>query len=168
MIRLAQLSDANEVAQIHVKTWQAAYQGIIPDTYLDSLSVENREGLWRQAIESGYPELWVMEVESNIIGWVAFGSSRDSDAGPEIGEVLAIYVLPSFWSTGAGRGLWTKAMARLSDLGFQSITLWVLTGNKRAIDFYSKSGFKPEDDAIKEVEVAGKVLQEIRYTKKND
>jgi hypothetical protein len=81
-IRPAVLSDARAVAEVHVKTWQAAYRGIIPDDYLKTLSVDGRGVVWHNSIARGTPELWVADSQSLVIGWVAFGPSRDADAAP--------------------------------------------------------------------------------------
>ena len=47
--------------------------------------------------------------------------------------------------------------------GYRSVSLWVLTGNERAIQFYSGVGFNEDEGSAKEVMLAGKALQEIRY-----
>lgn len=163
MIRLATLADARAIAEIHVLSWQKAYQGIIPDSFLRSLSIERREQFWCQAIEDNTPEVWVAEYASEIVGWVAFGASQDEDADETTGEIEAIYVLPSYWGKGTGRELWLVARRRLIERGFTSATLWVLVENSRAITFYHAAGFEPNPSATKEITIAGKQLGEIRY-----
>jgi hypothetical protein len=87
--RPATQSDARGVAKVHVRSWQDAYRGIVPDNHLDRLSVDTRELVFRESIARGSPELWVAEADSDIIGWVAFGASRDKDAGPSTGEACS-------------------------------------------------------------------------------
>ena len=41
-VRDAQPRDAAEVADVHVRSWQAAYRDLFPDDYLDGLRVEDR------------------------------------------------------------------------------------------------------------------------------
>lgn len=165
-IRPAVLSDARAIAEVHVKTWQAAYRDIIPDEYLKTLSVDGREAVWRSSIARGTPELWVADSQSLVIGWVAFGTSRDADAAPDTGELEAIYVLPDHWSTGAGRALWQTAGVRLGQRGFSRVTLWALEDNKRAASFYRAAGFAPDLSSRKELERGSKRLWEIRYTRR--
>ena len=162
-IRPAAESDAFGVARVHVYTWQAAYRGVMPDAYLESLSVSNRESVWRESIIKGTPELWVADWNSEIIGWAAFGPSRDADADGTVGELEAIYVMPSFWKKGLGRSLWLAARRRLIQRGFTSVTLWVLKDNVRAIEFYRAVGFDEESASEKEIVRAGKRLREVRY-----
>jgi len=42
LLRPAEPRDALEVARVHIGTWQAAYRGLVPDEYLDSLKIEER------------------------------------------------------------------------------------------------------------------------------
>ena len=90
MIRPAKLIDAHAIAEVHVSTWQEAYRNIVPDKYLQSLSIDKREEQWCSSIERGNPELWVAVNGSEIVGWVAFGPSRDEGASANIGEIEAI------------------------------------------------------------------------------
>jgi ribosomal protein S18 acetylase RimI-like enzyme len=162
-IKRAVEADAPNVAQVHVQAWQAAYRGVVPDAYLDSVSIEKREVVWRESIKRGIPELWVADIHLGIVGWVAFGPSRDSDAEAGAGELEAIYVAPEHWATGIGRALWLVARRRLMELGFSSATLWVLADNARAIRFYRAAGFQPNLASQKEISLGGKSLREVRY-----
>ena len=162
-IRPAVASDARTVATVHVYTWQSAYRGIVPDAYLDSLSIDRREPIWGNVIQKGAPELWVAELDSQVIGWTAFGASRDQDAKPHTGELEAIYLLPRYWNIGAGRALWLITRRRLIERGFTTATLWVLAANVRAIRFYAAAGFAPDPASEKEINVGGRALREVRY-----
>jgi ribosomal protein S18 acetylase RimI-like enzyme len=162
-IRRARVADAWDVAKIHVASWQAAYRGIVPHDYLDGLSAAPREKFWRESVERGNPELWVAEVNSSVVGWVAFDASRDPDADGTIGEISAIYSLQAYWSTGVGRGLWQTARGRLIERGFTAVTLWVFADNARAIRFYRAAGFEPMPGSEQCHERGGKSLLEHRY-----
>lgn len=162
-IRPAVAADARPVATVHVQSWQSAYRGILPEAYLQSLSIDAREAVWSSAIEKGSPELWVAEIDSQVVGWSAFGASRDPDARPRTGELQALYVLPQCWKTGTGRELWLLTRRRLIELGFATATLWVLADNLRAIHFYLAAGFAPETASERQIDRAGRALREIRY-----
>jgi hypothetical protein len=43
IIRDAELRDARGIAEVHVRSWQTAYAGIVPDEDLAQLSVDERE-----------------------------------------------------------------------------------------------------------------------------
>ena len=42
----------------------------------------------------------------------------------EAGELYALYVHPAWWSTGTGRALMERVLARTVRAGYQRITLW--------------------------------------------
>ena len=46
-IREAELCDARGIAEVHVRSWQAVYAGIVPDEDLARLSVDQRHEFWR-------------------------------------------------------------------------------------------------------------------------
>lgn len=162
-LRDARTADAHSVAQVHVHTWRVAYAGIIPDAVLEGLCVDAHAAKWTAAIETGDPELWVAESQDVIIGWAAFSASRDADASATCGELQAIYVTPTWWAHGVGSALLSRACQRLTNRGFQRVTLWVLQDNDSAIQFYQARGLSP-DGGTKQFELAGKSLTELRFS----
>lgn len=94
-IRRALPSDARAIADVHVRSWRSAYHGVVSDAYLEALLVDKREMAFREPLSRGSTEMWVADSQSEIIGWIAFGASRDADATPAVGEIEAIYVSPS-------------------------------------------------------------------------
>ncbi|MDW5441484.1 GNAT family N-acetyltransferase [Polaromonas sp. SM01] len=162
-IEQATPEDCRAIAEVHVLSWQHAYKDILPAEYLDALSITSREAMWRESFFSGQPQLLVAKDNGTVVGFVAFGPSRDEGAQPLCAEVWAIYLTPSIWSQGAGRLLWLTAWERLLAQGFKIVSLWVIVGNERAIRFYSAAGFKPATHSTKAFTLGGVSLQEIRY-----
>lgn len=142
-IRAARPEDARPVAQVHVDSWRHAYRGVLPDEYLDRLSVDDREAMWLGAFADPDPKsgALVAEVGGRIVGFASFSPSRDEDVRDRTGEVPAIYVEPSSLGTGVGRELFRAAAERLRDAGFTRATLWVLEANTSARRFYEKAGW---------------------------
>lgn len=165
MIRIAQPEDAEAIARVHIRSWQQAYRDLLPDEFLLSLeaTLDRRTGFWRESIEKGAAVL-VAEVGAELVGWIAFGPSRDDDAQPGVSaEIEALYVLAEHWSTGVGRGLWLAARQQLAEQGFESLTLWVLAQNQRAIRFYRHAGLAPDENSRRSISRGGRTLEEIRY-----
>lgn len=159
----ATVEDARRIAEIHVATWQAAYVGIVPADFLAGLSVDQREVYWRQEIPLGKQQVALAKLGDAVLGWVSYGPSRDVDALPAAAEIWAIYVAPEHWSTGVGRQLWVHARAQLVQQGFESVSLWVLANNRRAIGFYDKAGFVPDIASTKQFTLGSATLTEVRY-----
>jgi ribosomal protein S18 acetylase RimI-like enzyme len=162
-IRLATAADAHAIASVHVQSWQTAYRNLVPDAYLNSLAIETRESMWRESIRRGTPEMWVTELDAGVVGWSAFGASRDPDAPPQTGELEAIYLLPEYWQTGTGWALWLVTRRRLIDRGFSTVTLWSLADNVRATRFYMAAGFTVDPKSETELTVGDRVLKKVRY-----
>ena len=94
IIRSATAQDLQAIALVHVSTWQEAYRGVIPQSYLDQLSVEARQAAWSDIFEKGGAKLSVAEDSGEILGFISYGKSRDKDASDNTGEIFAIYVAP--------------------------------------------------------------------------
>jgi GNAT superfamily N-acetyltransferase len=80
-----------------------------------------------------------------LLGFASYSPSRDSDADPgRVGEISAIYLLPSAWDKGIGRQLMDATLACLATAGFTQVTLWVLDSNVRARRFYEAGGWSAD------------------------
>lgn len=161
-IREAIAADARAIATVHVQSWQAAYQGIVPATYLQSLSIEKREAIWRELLLKKASETFVAENQGVVQGWINIGPSRDADAHAQTAEVWALYVDPMYWAQGIGTALWTEAAMRFTQMGFAEATLWVLRDNQRAIRFYQAAGFRIDEGKEQILDGGGAKLVEIR------
>ncbi|MFI8826268.1 GNAT family N-acetyltransferase [Streptomyces sp. NPDC053431] len=74
-IRRALPSDAASIAAVHVRSWQAAYRGLVPDPYLKGLDVAERTEVWRERLTGpAAPVVLVAEDESGSV--TAFASFR--------------------------------------------------------------------------------------------
>ncbi|CAN0416084.1 unnamed protein product, partial [Phaeothamnion confervicola] len=50
IIRDAVVDDAVAMGRIHVRAWQHAYRGVMPDEYLDGLQASDRVEMWQGRI----------------------------------------------------------------------------------------------------------------------
>jgi len=155
VIRPGTPEDAEAVARVNVETWQAAYAHALPRERLMNLSVQERVAFWRS-----WPPL-VAEVDGEIVGYVAVGTSSEGDGG---GELFAIYVHPDHWRTGVGRRLIQAGEERLRTLGHAEAILWVLEDNPRARRFYEAAGWST-DGTTRPIELLGVTVPEILYRK---
>ncbi|KAF2410972.1 L-amino acid N-acyltransferase YncA [Pseudomonas antarctica] len=166
MIRHASPADARAIAQVHISSWQQAYRDLMPADYLNSLgaTLARRESFWISSIESGESNVWVAQVNKQVVGWISVGASRDEDAAADnTGEVMALYVEAEHWQTGVGLALWNAGLQFLTEQGFQHLTLWVLARNKRAIRFYRRAGCVEDTGSERTLERGGVKLVEVRY-----
>jgi ribosomal protein S18 acetylase RimI-like enzyme len=163
-IREATLGDARSIAEIHVRAWQAAYRGQMPDEYLDRLSVEDRlaQHEWSLRSQRETWRLWVADDGGSVVGFAVTGPSEDADADERTGEVYAIYLEPERVGSGLGRQLFADAVGDLRSRGFRTATLWVLESNDRARRFYELAGWKPDGTTASE-RIDCALLPTVRY-----
>lgn len=167
-VRAATVRDAAALAAIHVRSWQVAYRGLLPQDYLDKLDVSDRVEGWQRALRSADGSrsgVMVVHPGRDPLGFTRFGPTRDSDDdASEVGEIRAIYLLPEAWGKGLGKRLMCTALTRLAAAGYTQATLWVLQSNARARRFYETGGWT-QDGALKCDDSLGFPMQEIRYRK---
>lgn len=168
-IRRAGLADARPLAEMHIASWQAAYQDLLPAEFLNHLSVERRTAGWEDWLLDATRQVFVAEEDGRVVGYVAYGPTRDADLDvSEAGEVYGIYLHPIVWGKGYGKRLMALALDGLCAAGFCLATLWVLVGNTRAIRFYEHLGFRADGASKQEHRPPDVVLREIRYRRPLD
>ena len=150
------------VARVHVRAWQIAYRGLLPDAYLDRLLAEDRAQSYDFASHDPLKSWTVVAAEGLVIhGFATVAPSRDADLAG-YGELYALYVDPEYWGRGVGVVLMKAARGRLFELGFVSANLWLLAGNARAGRFYEIDGWR-QDGQRRTAEVWGVTVDEVRY-----
>ncbi len=162
-IRRATVTDASAIAQVHVKSWQHAYASLLPADYLAQLSITERAALWANTLPKPHAPVWLAEVAGQVVGFVSIGPCRDPVVPPNAYEIWAFYLLPEYWGHGIAQELWQAVQQALVPLHVPSISLWVICGNLRAIQFYQGLGFIADEASQTTFELAGVTLNEIRY-----
>ncbi|MFM8536190.1 MAG: N-acetyltransferase family protein [Acidimicrobiia bacterium] len=160
--RDAAVADGPGIARVWVAAWQAAYAGLTPAAYLDGLSAELAWPAFERSLQDNMSVLLV-EVDGDIVGFTAYGASRDADAVGRCGEVIAINLAQSVWRRGLGRELMRLTLQRLEANGFREATLWVLHGNANAMAFYEALGWKRDGVEKRDDKLTGFTLHEVRY-----
>lgn len=164
VLRRATGADAMAVAAVHVRSWQVAYRGIVPDPILDNLDVAVRAARYSfDATGPDDPNAWIAVDGHTVVGFVILGRCRD-DGLQGLGEVRSLYADPARWRSGLGAALMRKAEQELLGIGFAEASLWVFEANVRARRFYEAAGWRC-DDGLKSVEIGGLEIPEVRYRK---
>ena len=165
-VRTAVQTDADAIGEIHVRAWQRAYAGLMPDDYLASLVPGERAEMWRRALgREPRPRVvrLVVERRNEVVGF-AIAGPEGGNQDAEVGELYAINVDPSAWGAGAGVALHSAALAWLETAGFSSAILWVHPDNARAIRFYEREHWVC-DDVERVEEVLDVEVPEVRYSR---
>jgi ribosomal protein S18 acetylase RimI-like enzyme len=166
-MRVAQIEDARQIAEVHVATWQTAYRGILPDSILEGLSIEAWTDLWQERLSQtqGATTL-VLVVAEEIVGWIGVGPARDSDCDPvRIQQVYGLYLLAEYWGQGHGKRLYLMGEDRMRQSGATEAMLWVLRDNFRARRFYEGQGYSLDRTRPEQAYQGDPSMIEVRYRK---
>jgi len=163
-IRRAQRADALAIATVHVRSWQAAYRGLLLQSYLDDLEPRRRLAQWETVLDAtDWPSTGTLvlvdvpdasliatgldsEIDGAsppgvVAGFASISPSRDDDRDPtSVGELQTLYLDPRSWRRGGGSALLAAAQEELGRAGFRSASAWVLETNARARHFYEPGG----------------------------
>jgi len=156
LIHPSEPRDAPALADVHTRTWQAAYEHVFGRERLATIDPAGRLGIAQHSIAAGGTA--VAELEGRVVGFVVVGPSSDVEGE---GELFMIYVLPEAWGTGAGRALMDEGKAMLRER-WPAATLYVLDDNPRARRFYEREGWAL-DGVTKTGEFLGLPVAEVRY-----
>ncbi|MES9556662.1 GNAT family N-acetyltransferase [Streptomyces sp. NPDC086796] len=164
LIREMTPDDVDAVADVRVRGWQTAYAGLMPQPYLDSMSVAEDARQRRAFLERGTGTManWVAERGGEVVGWACFGPHQEPEGPPRGGELYAMYVLPEQRSTGIGRALMETVVAEARRRGLPWVRLWVLKENAPGRRFYERAGFRP-DGHEESSDIDGTPVPEVRY-----
>ena len=168
-IRPATPNDAQSIARIRVQGWRFAYQGLISQDYLDSLSVAEdtermrgylsqfpqnsppRRSEFVQGSGDGEKQSFMLAVRGNaVLGFCRFSATPDkidradrATPGETMnGRLHALYIDPDSLGQSIGHTLMNHALSTFAAWGCERATLWVLEGNSRAISFYERQGWR--------------------------
>jgi ribosomal protein S18 acetylase RimI-like enzyme len=148
------------IAGVHVRSWQAAYAGVVSQAFLDGMSVADRARRWQYLLEKNESRTVVALEGQDVLGFVSFGRCRDEGAPADQGEIWALYADPTAWGQGIGYALTADAIHMLRAEGHADVVLWVLSQNHRGIRFYKRFGFVDVAGSERVFELAGDRLVE--------
>jgi ribosomal protein S18 acetylase RimI-like enzyme len=135
--------DADLIAALHTESWQTAYAGIMPDSFLNGPLLEDRRALWAARLASSEPatvenasHLLLAEQDDVLQGFTYLIAQPD-------GRILLdnLHVRPARKRSGIGRLLMSRAFgwAAAHHPG-RAVYLEVLRDNAPAIAFYERCG----------------------------
>lgn len=151
MIREATRADAAALAGVQYRAWWRAYAEFVDTDHFGTL--EERVARWHEILAQP-TELRrttiVFDQDRRLAGFASISPARDGDLGPEVGEVMRLYVDPPAQGAGVGGALLTAAEARLRADAFGIAVLWVMAQNEHARHVYERRGWALEGGAARE------------------
>ena len=141
--------------------WRETYRGLLPDSYLDRMSVPvHARRFARALVRPGEHEITLAAADrAGVVGYAAGGPSRTRLAGEA--EVTTLYVRKAHQGHGLGEGLLRAAARVFADQGARSLMISVLRDNLPARGFYEHLGGRA--DAPRKEPGPGGVTYEVSY-----
>lgn len=145
-IRAATPDDADAIETLRVSVWKQVYRGLLPDDYLDWLSVTPEHvGKFREALQNtAFWRFMVAKATGDLIGYGGVGPVNDFDFPPAIpgaGELRTLDVALPCQRRSVGRALLAHLTDALRDVGYESAILWTFRDNPAARAFYESDGW---------------------------
>lgn len=149
--------DRMTLSRVYEESWKSAYQGILPQDYLDTIPT----GFWVDKIDQPQRQTLVGLFQEKFAGVCAFGPARQP-VGEEWAEIYSLYLLPPYQRQGLGRELLKTAVNILTTQEYDRIFLWVLEENHPARCFYEHAGFSATS-CFSPCTIGGKKLLQMLY-----
>lgn len=160
-------NNQHEITQVHLQTWKTSYQGILEQTYLDSL-VFNAERLnVRTNLLKDDNIHMVVTFNNKVVAFADAGTLRthklikNNSNNAAMGELYAIYVLLAHQGLGLGKQLFQTCSQKLQERNLIPFITWVLKDNQTAIQFYQSLKGKPIDEISSTI--GNKQYKEVAY-----
>lgn len=138
IIRKMLEADIPDVQYVAKKSWNATYQGIIPEDVQNSfLKVAYSDEMLKKRLDQ---IIFVAEHDEKIIGFINLKETEQ----PNTYDLSAIYLLPDYQGKRIGSRLIAHSIEPIKN--FEKIFLEVEKDNINAVNFYKKLGFKIVDE----------------------
>ncbi|MEO6942179.1 MAG: GNAT family N-acetyltransferase [Terrimesophilobacter sp.] len=155
-VRRARAEDAESIGRVHYLAHVETYTGHFPPEVIDGNPPERRARMWNHIIGEQLGDVWVAEVDGDIVGFASTAPPRDENPPRDV-ELATIYLLAAHQGSGLGQALLDAA------LGDRPASLWVLDENPRAIAFYRRNHF--EADGAEKIDPTYGNIREIRLVR---
>lgn len=138
-IETATPDDASAIGALHARSFAVTYPTVPP------MSPALERSVWRRRLaKSDGREVIVARRGDRVVGFAYIGPSDDLAADPGTGHIYSLHVDPDVHRHGIGRQLLDEAIRRFVSSGCAAATLWVVTDNHPARQFYARLGWAPD------------------------
>jgi len=164
IIRRATIDDAPACAEIHSRSWEVAYAGLVPAESIAERRTR-RPAQWQANLSRDGHGVYVPVLDGKAVGFLSLRSPDARENLPDhYYELGGIYLHPDVYRQGIGRKLMAFAEEHARSLDKTAMMLWVFEENEGSRRFYEACGYSP--DGKTDISEYGKPLVTMRYVKK--
>lgn len=152
--------------QVHGKAWRAAYDGLLPESVLERVTVAPGPKTidnWRERLpdKDDLGAAQAITIQGQVRGYVyvRWGDTKEF-VGPTEAGLKELYVHPDWWGAGLGTSLLSSAVTAVPD-GTTGLALDALKGNDIGRSFYESRGFT--SDGTSQIEIDDEIYETVVY-----
>ncbi|HEY9876164.1 MAG TPA: N-acetyltransferase family protein [Candidatus Obscuribacterales bacterium] len=123
-----------------VNIYNASIPNRLATADTEPVSVESRLAWYKQHTSTSRP-LWVMEIDSSVVGWLSFRSFYGRPAYHTTAEI-SIYVSPNYHRQGVAQQLLEKAICESPTLGLKTLVGFIFAHNEPSLQLFTKYDFE--------------------------
>ncbi len=140
-IRKVKIGDEKILANIHITSWQTAFDKILSNEILDRMTdIKKTETMYKYLLENNIGNGVILSVNNKPHCITFWDKTREKDM-QGYAELICIHSLSENWGKGYGSMIMEYVLNEIKKAGFTDVMLWVFKENTRARKFYEKNGF---------------------------
>ncbi|WP_309353596.1 GNAT family N-acetyltransferase [Clostridium acetobutylicum] len=140
IIREAKIKDVNNIAKVHVDTWNTTYSDFIPKEELKCRTYEWQANKWMDRMFNNITKEFMYVAENSQGEIIGFASGETNKIEEKYDSILyTIYILKNYQRQGVGKRLFKVVADRLRSEGAENMVVWTFNENKSR-GFYERLG----------------------------
>ena len=144
-IREANAEDIEPIASLYVMNWKKTYVGLLPDNFLNGLTVNEGIKKWQEYLNKEKHRIFVAYENEKILG---FSACKEDEELKNCLYLDSLHVS----ETSRGKGVGTKLINTVGSYayikGYEHMSICIVKGNDNAKGIYEKMGAKHYKDFI--------------------
>ena len=144
-IREANAEDIEPIASLYVMNWKKTYVGLLPDNFLNGLTVNEGIKKWQEYLTKEKHRIFVAYENEKILG---FSACKEDEELKNCLYLDSLHVS----ETSRGKGVGTKLINTVGSYayikGYEHMSICIVKGNDNAKRIYEKMGAKHYKDFI--------------------
>lgn len=137
-IRRAGKDDLEAIVQIYVNNWKSTYAGMLPQEFLEGMTVQNKIEMWTKFAVYDKNLLFIYEGDDgSICGFVALEPESKIE---NCIYLTSLHTDESYRGQGIGTELIRFAHKAARDAGYSKMSINIVVGNDNAKSLYEKLG----------------------------
>ena len=144
-IREANAEDMELIANLYVINWKKTYVGLLPDNFLNGLTVNDGINKWQEYLTKEKHRIFVAYENENFLG---FSACKEDEELKNCLYLDSLHVSESSRGKGVGTKLINTVGSYAYIKGYEHMSICIVKGNDKAKRIYEKMGAKHYKDFI--------------------